>query len=270
MTGADQRLDSHMAAFVAGVAAAQAHERAGRPDFWRELARGQRPGVLVICCADSRSAPEHITRADPGALFVNRSVAGLVPTPPGRIEAAWLALYRRVTRRLGLRDLASAWYGPWAAIEFPVVQLEVPNIVVLGHSGCGGVRLAMEPRGSEPRLGDTDAWVDMVRPAVQAASAGLSGDDAVRAAERAAVLWSTRNLLMHRVVAARVAEGITRVYAARYDIAGGGVEFWDPATRVFRDAAGDVTAISTRACATGCACRSRPADRRGIAAVPAM
>jgi carbonic anhydrase len=267
MDGAEHRLDRHMEAFVAGVAATRAHDRAERPIFWRELARGQRPGVLVICCADSRSAPEHISDADPGALFVNRSVAGLVPTPPGRIEAAWLALYRRVTRSLGLRDLASAWYGPWAAIEFPVVQLEVPNIVVLGHSGCGGVRLAMETRGSAPRLADTDAWVDMVRPAVQAASAGLSGDEAARAAERAAVLWSTRNLLMHAVVSARVRDGLTRVYAARYDIASGSVEFWNPATRVFQDAAGEVAAIATRACATGCGCRSGPADRRRFAAV---
>lgn len=264
-------MDRHMAAFVAGVAAARAQDRAERPIFWRELARGQRPGVLVICCADSRSAPEHITRADPGALFVNRSVAGLIPTPPGRLEAAWLSLYRAVTRRLGLRELASAWYGPWAAIEFPVVQLEVPNIVVLGHSGCGGVRLAMEPRGSVPQLGDTDAWVDMVRPAVQAASVGLTGDEAVRAAERAAVLWSTRNLLMHRVVAARVEAGLTRVYAARYDIASGRVEFWDAERRAFREAGSGLPAMSARACiGVSCACGESLAGRRRFAALPAI
>lgn len=266
MDGAEHRLDRHMEAFVAGVAATRAHDRAERPIFWRELARGQRPGVLVICCADSRSAPEHISSADPGALFVNRSVAGLVPTPPGPVEAAWLALYRRITRSLGLRDLASAWYGPWAAIEFPVVQLEVPNIVVLGHSGCGGVRLAMEERGSTPQLGDTDAWVDMVRPAVQAASAGLAGDEAVRAAERAAVLWSTRNLLMHRVVAARVKAGLTRVYAARYDIASGRVEFWDAAARSFREAGAAIPSLSTQACV---GCGTGVAWRRRFAALPA-
>jgi carbonic anhydrase len=263
-------MDRHMEAFVAGVAAAQAIDRAQRPQFWEELARAQRPGVLVICCADSRSAPEHIARSDPGALFVQRSVAGLVPTPPGRLEAAWLALYRRVTRLLGLRDLASAWYGPWAAIEFPVVQLEVPNIVVLGHSGCGGVRLARQRRGAAPELADTDAWIDMVRPTVVAATRGLDDDAASREAERAAVLWSTRNLLMHPVVASRVRAGLTRVYAARYDIASGRVEFWDAAARRFRDAAVDLPPIGDGNCAVACACGAAPRGRRRFAAVPAM
>lgn len=120
-----------------------------------------------------------------------------------------------------------------------------------------------------PQLGDTDAWVDMVRPAVQAASAGLSGDDAIRAAERAAVLWSTRNLLMHRVVAARVEAGLTRVYAARYDIASGRVEFWDAASRLFREAGTEISAIATKAC-VGCACGEDVPARRRFAALPAI
>ena len=130
----------------------------------------------MICCSDSRAAPEHITRADPGTLFVKRTVAGLVPTPPGTLERRWLRLYGSLTRWLGLRDLSGAAYGPWAAIEFPLVQLEVPNIIVLGHSGCGGggARHAASPRPAD--LPDTDAWVDMVRPTVRRAIA-IDGQD---------------------------------------------------------------------------------------------
>ena len=268
-----------MTALVTGIAAAQQFDYARRPGFWEELAKAQRPGVAVICCSDSRAAPEHVTRADPGTLFVQRSVAGLVPTPPGKVEAAWLKLYHNATRRLGVRDLAGAWYGPWAAIEFPVVQLDVPNILVLGHSGCGGVGLAMQKRGARAELPDTDSWVDMVRPIVQAAVRAAGPDEAAQryAGERAAVLWSARNLLLHERIAARVKAGKTRVYAGHYNIATGAVELWDPLAWRFRDAREhppgicEETLRAAKPCAAQCRCIDRlpvlpraiaPADRR--------
>lgn len=251
-----------MTALVEGIAAAQQFDVARRPSFWEDLAKAQRPGVAVICCSDSRAAPEHVTRADPGTLFVQRSIAGLVPQPPGKVEAAWLKLYRNATRRMGVRDLAGAWYGPWAAIEFPVLQLEVPNILVLGHSGCGGVALALQKRGTRPNLPDTDAWVDMVRPIVQAAARVAGPDEAVQryAAERVAVLWSARNLLLHERIAARVKEGKTRIYAGHYDIASGKVELWDPQAWRFRDAREHPPGICDdllRPCKPDCRCTDR-------------
>ncbi len=103
----------------------------------------------------------------PGVLFVERSVAGLVPPPPGRIERAWLRAYGAATRWFGMRQLAGAWYGAWAAIEYPVMHLDVANVLVLGHSGCGGIALACRRRGERASLHDTDCWVDMVRPALR-------------------------------------------------------------------------------------------------------
>jgi carbonic anhydrase len=231
-------MDRHMRQLVDGMATARADDHARRPEFWARLAEAQRPSVVVICCSDSRAAPEHITRADPGTLFVERTVAGLVPTPPGSFERGWLRLYGALTRGLGLRNLSGAWYGPWAAIEFPLVQLEVPNIVVLGHSGCGGVALAMQPRGARPDLPDTDAWVDMVRPTVHRAVRAMDRDSAEArlAAEHAVVLWSRRNLLRHAGIDRHVRQGKTSVHAGHFDIASGRVSFWDEATSRFAPA----------------------------------
>jgi carbonic anhydrase len=230
-------MDREMRQFVDGIARG-AEDRARRPEFWARLAEAQRPSAVVICCSDSRAAPEHITRADPGTLFVKRTVAGLVPTPPGPLERRWLRLYGSLTRWLGLRDLSGAAYGPWAAIEFPLVQLEVPNIIVLGHSGCGGVALAMQPQGARPDLPDTDAWVDMVRPTVRRAIASMERDSAEArlAAEQAVVLWSRRNLLRHAGIERRVRQGKTSVYAGHYDIASGRVSFWNEAAARFAPA----------------------------------
>src|SRR3546814_8871115 len=79
---------------------------------------GQSPKVMVIACSDSRVDPSMIFDSGPGELFVVRNVANLVPpfeTDSGR-------------------------QGVSAALEFAVTQLEVTEIVVLGHGGCGGVK----------------------------------------------------------------------------------------------------------------------------------
>jgi carbonic anhydrase len=219
-------MDEHMQSLVAAMRSERTRHAAA-PDFYRGLADGQQPKVVVICCSDSRAAPEHICQADPGTLFVERSVAGLIPPPPGAVERAWLRGYGAATRFAGLRQLAGAWYGPWAAIEYPVIHLQVPNILILGHSGCGGVALALSRRGAQPLLPDTDRWVDMVRPALRPLLERHPPQSVARAAEEAAILWSRANLLRHRGIARRIADGGTAVHAAHYDIASGEVAFYD-------------------------------------------
>ena len=86
------------------------HER------WAELAEGQSPKVMILACSDSRVEPAVIFNAKPGEIFVVRNVAALAPpfeTTPGL-------------------------HGVCAALEFPVTQLEVEEVVVMGHGLCGG------------------------------------------------------------------------------------------------------------------------------------
>lgn len=68
-------------------------------------------------CCDSRVDPAIITQCDPGDLFVIRNVANLVAphSPDGRA------------------------HGVSAALEYAVQVLKVDNIIILGHSKCGGM-----------------------------------------------------------------------------------------------------------------------------------
>ena len=95
---------------------------------YRALAEGQEPPVMVISCCDSRVDPEAIFDAGPGELFVVRNVANLVPPC----------------------DLDGGDCGTGAAIAFAVEGLGVGDIVVMGHSGCGGIRAYIESRGAPP------------------------------------------------------------------------------------------------------------------------
>ena len=88
---------------------------------WQELAEGQAPRAVVIACSDSRADPATIFDTNPGEIFVVRNVANLVPpfeTGGGR-------------------------HGVSAALEFAVTQLNIPEIIIMGHERCGGISAAL-------------------------------------------------------------------------------------------------------------------------------
>src|SRR6187549_3459449 len=91
---------------------------------WAELSEGQSPKVMVIACSDSRVDPAQIFDTSPGEIFVVRNVANLVPP----------------------FELDGSRHGVSAALEFAVTQLEVTDIIVLGHGACGGVSAALSRR----------------------------------------------------------------------------------------------------------------------------
>ena len=88
--------------------------------LYQRLTRdGQSPRVMVIACCDSRVDPAIISDCNPGDLFVVRNVASLVPP----------------------YETGGHYHGTSAALEFAVRYLHVQNVVMLGHSRCGGIRV---------------------------------------------------------------------------------------------------------------------------------
>jgi carbonic anhydrase len=87
-----------------------------------DLSAGQFPFAAVLACSDSRVPVETLFFQGAGDLFVIR-VAGNV---------------------LGEPQLGS--------LEFAVEELRVPLILVLGHTGCGAVKAAMEAADDDPSL----------------------------------------------------------------------------------------------------------------------
>lgn len=178
-------------------------------DRWEELSEGQSPRVMVIACSDSRVDPAQIFDTVPGEVFVVRNIANLVPP----------------------FELGGGRHGVSAALEFAVTQLEVSEIVVLGHGACGGVHAALTQRfkGAPPGRGGFIAhWVDMLDEARERIVAEHGeGPEAIRALELETVRVSLANLRTFPCIPEREAAGTLRLRGAYFAIADGVLHVMD-------------------------------------------
>ena len=186
---------------------------------WSDLAEGQSPKVMVLACSDSRVDPTLIFDARPGQMFVVRNVANLVPP----------------------YEANGGRHGVSAALEFAVTQLNVPEIVVMGHGSCGGVGASLNhafegaPRGEGGFIAE---WVSLLDEARDRVIAELGqGPEAVRALEYECVKVSLANLRTFPGICEREAAGILRLRGAYFAIAEGVLYLLDETTGQFSPAA---------------------------------
>ncbi|MGA7245019.1 MAG: carbonic anhydrase [Terracidiphilus sp.] len=165
-------------------------------DFSR-LATAQYPEAVVVSCADSRVAPEIIFDAGVGDIFVVR-VAGNV------IDGAGVVVK--------------------GSIEYAIAELNVPLIMVLGHSGCGAVKAAkqlIEDKGSLP--GAINGLVELIKPAV-IQSKGMSGDALENAIKKNVEIGVARLKGLEPILAPRAKDGKLKIVGATYDLHTGTVD----------------------------------------------
>ncbi len=187
---------------------------------WSQLAEGQAPRVMIIACSDSRVDPTQIFDARPGEMFVVRNVANLVPP----------------------FETGGGYHGVSAALEFAVTQLEVDEIIVMGHGFCGGCAAALTGQftGASPGEGGFIAhWIDMLdeaREKVRAAHSEPLDRDAFHQMELEAVRVSLRNLRTFPWVREREAQGALKLHGAFFAISDGVLHVLDETTGEFAPA----------------------------------
>lgn len=170
---------------------------------WAELATGQSPKVMVIACSDSRVDPAQIFDVSPGEIFVVRNVANLVPP----------------------FETGGGQHGVSAALEFAVTQLEVPEIVVMGHASCGGVAAALSRAFATAKPGEggfVAGWIGLLDGAREkVVREHGDGSDAAHALELEGIRASLANLMTFPFVRERVEAGRLKLHGAHFAIADG-------------------------------------------------
>jgi carbonic anhydrase len=169
----------------------------GRYEQLAEL--GQTPTAMVIGCCDARVDVSTIFDAEPGALFILRNVANLVPPyePEGK------------------------YHGTSAAVEFAVGALKVPNLIVLGHSHCGGVAAYRHKvRDKVAEHGFIGRWLTLLDNLELVDSDIFAhGDEA--AFEFAAIRSSLANLRSFPFIRKREEAGLLALHGLHFDLGSG-------------------------------------------------
>jgi carbonic anhydrase len=129
------------------------------------------------------------------------------------------------------------YHGTSAAVEYAVRTLRVAHLVVLGHSGCGGVKCCHDMcSGRAPDLEASTSfigrWMEILRPGF-AAVAALPETDQLAALEREAVVVSLGNLMTFPFVTEAVADGRLTLHGLWNDIGEGGLEQFDAGRGLF-------------------------------------
>ena len=95
------------------------------------------PNTLFISCCDDRIFPYRITSKERGELFILRNIGNLIPPH-------------------GAADVSVA-----AAIEYAIGHLEIPEIIVCGHSDCGAMKAAL---GKVENGSSLEKWLEYAVP----------------------------------------------------------------------------------------------------------
>ncbi|KAG6990960.1 carbonic anhydrase [Physcia stellaris] len=160
-----------------------------------KLSKGQSPQILWIGCSDSRVPETTILGLQPGDVFVHRNIANVLPPT----------------------DLSSQ-----AVITYAVAHLKVKQVVVCGHTSCGGVAAAL----ANGRLGVIDTWLLPLRQLRKKHKASwdkenLSEDDRKIRLVEENVRQGVQTVREHHDVVAASKEGRISVHGLVYDVGSG-------------------------------------------------
>ncbi|MCH5373524.1 MAG: carbonic anhydrase, partial [Planctomycetes bacterium] len=168
-----------------------------RQELFARLKDGQHPEACFITCSDSRIVPSLITNSAPGQLFIVRNVGNVVPC------------------------YGTSNNGELAAVEYAIVELEIEDVIVCGHTGCGAMNAMLDPstRTNDCRTPSVQFWLrhaDGTREIIREHYGHLEGAALVNAAAEENVLVQLEHLRSLPVIAARTSSGRVRLHGWMY------------------------------------------------------
>ncbi|PLY06890.1 MAG: carbonic anhydrase [Desulfuromonas sp.] len=197
--------------FISGIEEFQQRHFGENRELASNLVSGQKPQALLIGCCDSRVDPALLTGCDQGDLFILRNIANLVPPYLKNDD----------------------YHGVSSSIEYAVCILEVTDIIVLGHSNCGGIKALLDSGEGIPSGEFIGNWVSIVasaRDKVLREMPNEAPEKQARACEKEAILVSLRNLMTFPWVRERVAKGKLSLHGWYYNISTGQLRYYNQLT----------------------------------------
>jgi carbonic anhydrase len=200
--------------FIAGFRAFQEDYFGSNKSLFETLRHGQQPKTMIIGCSDSRVDPARLINSAPGDVFIVRNVANLVPP----------------------FEKDGGQHGVSAALEFAICYLCIEQIIVLGHSNCGGIGALITGSSDSIGNGFLSRWMSIATSARERVLAELPDKDITlqqRACEQATILLSLENLRSFPFVAERLKAGTLSIYGWYFDLDKGDLLGYDTGSGTF-------------------------------------
>lgn len=167
----------------------------------------QAPEVMIIGCSDSRVNPAILTHAGLGDIFSVNNVANIVPA---------------------YESGDHSHHSVGSAVQYAVEHLKIKHIIVMGHSGCGGIKALLTHDEAQPSAtSDSDYisdWVHIVKEAKTRIEADMPSAplaDKAQACEMEAALVSIANLITYPWVKKAIDENRLNLHAWYFHIESG-------------------------------------------------
>jgi len=167
-------------------------------ELFRSLANSQTPHTLFIGCADSRVVPNLITNTKPGELFVVRNIANIVPE----------------------YDAKGEYIATTAAIEYALYSLEIKNVIVCGHTNCGGCEAVYYDDEKLKKIPNVKKWLNLMHTIKDEVEKLHFSDKSKKMwmTERLNIINSVDNLFTYPNVKEWFEAGKMHIYGWHYDI----------------------------------------------------
>ena len=202
-----------LARIAQGVRKFQSEIYPAQRELFERLQRGQDPLGLFITCADSRVNPNLVTQTDPGEIFIERNPGNMVPP---NVEFVG---------------------GVTAGVEYAMLVLKVPVIVVCGHTDCGVMKALLDP-GAVHGMPGVQHWMSHGNAARERMLQELSyarKEEQLQRLTEYNVLQQIENLMTHPSVRKRARYGELEIRGWVYDIGDGSVREFNPSTGEFEN-----------------------------------
>ncbi|MDZ7776124.1 MAG: carbonic anhydrase [Bacteroidales bacterium] len=177
--------------------------------FYKKLSsEGQNPFVLYVGCSDSRVIPEKMLNLSEGDVFVVRNIANIIPPHNSK-------------------DTSVA-----AALEFAVKSLNIKQVIICGHTDCGGIK-ALREGGSHPEFSNINDWLKYAEPVLK--HVDMTGDNSLNAMIKHNILKQKEHLLSYDFIRERYEMGTLEINSWLYDLEKGDIRMflystnsWEP------------------------------------------
>ena len=178
-------------------------------DIYQQASKtAQKPIAMIITCCDSRIFENSIFGGSVGDYFIHRNIANIVPSKNDKDK--------------NIQTLS--------AIEYALKVLKTPNLIILGHSNCGGVKYAYKTLIERKNTNDfeyIDQWVSCLHNSYKNIPENISETEKIIFFEQENVKQSIKNLHEYNFINKLIIENKLNVIGLWYQINSGLIKFLD-------------------------------------------